>query len=43
MRVDQRPEQPFFDGISSRLRMYKTLAVGMLNPEFYFRFNSLKK
>ena len=43
MRVEQRLNQSSFDAISSRLRMYKTPAFGMLIAEFYLGFNSLKK
>lgn len=42
MQVDQLHKLLFFDGISSKLRMYKTSAIGMLFAEFYFRFNGLK-
>ena len=43
MAVEQLHKLVFFDGISSKLRMYKTSALAMLTEEFYFRFNVFKK
>ena len=43
MRVEQLHKQVFFEGISSRLWMYKTSAVGMLFEVFLCLIQQLKR
>lgn len=43
MWVEQRLKQPFFDGISSKLRMCETSAIGMLFEVFLCQIQQLKR